>query len=1486
MDTDNLTASLLNAIEEKESELLVWGDTGGSFSEDELVELIEGITNEDPYDLVDELVERAMIFGVNEHGLTVGYRSRMAVAVHLYKNLRQWFHGKKIEESKTLISDFRFLRKPRYYPVRNASLSELLPGWTSSGLTNQLQSRALEALIGDFKLSGFQVRATEDILRKIPSSRRWKPTATIVCAGTGSGKTNAFYWPALANIASDILGASELRLRALAIYPRIELLKDQFNEAWHQSRKLDAVMAAVGGRGIRIGALFGDTIESLATAKYTDKAYHSFDYLKCATLNCRGEMRWIKADFDRGVERLECSQCHFEVTSEQVSLTRESMKKLPPDILFTTTEMLNQKMSESYYRHLFGFRSKHPVPLVLLDEVHTYSGESGANTAFLLRRWMKLAKMSPHFVGLSATLVDAESFFARLTGSEEYNTQLIEPKVEEMMEEGSEYLLALRGDAVSQTALLSTTIQAAMLAARLQDPISRGKSQGSWGAKTFVFCDNLDIVNRLYYQLYDAEGWTLRNGRLSPKPADSLVTLRNSSIGHESSSKLDRYGQDWRIAQDIGYSLDSNDRARVARTSGQDGGVDDNAQIIVATSKLEVGFNDPDVGTVIQHKAPRNVASYLQRKGRAGRGRKMRPWTIVALSEFGKDRTVFQNYERLLDPEIKALVLPIENEHILRMQAAMATLEWLGTVEDTFSPWKDLNKPDGLSTSTKQKILRSLYAVLDGGHERHELRKYICQALAVEEKVVDTLLWSPPRSVYNAVLPTLIRKLETDWGRWDNAHNKILSWAENSEDWGSPLAEFIPSQLFSSLSAPDLQIILERASSYKKETMPYFSGLKEFAPGRITKRYSVTRGDYSDWVFPTEITPSPDLHGSQVGLEIGDVFGDNSSLIERVYCSEVDSLIDIFRPSEVLTRSLPPQFQMTEKSNAILRWHAEYSASEKPQRHEIPEESYWQQDVFHSILFYTHQTMTPLQILRFSTGSNATLNFKNGQQADVGINWTQNDVAVGIGTTLSVDAVCMEFTCSPEDVVTRILDKPLLRSLRYGYLKDRLENCSVFSGNKFTANWIHECFITAISLEVEQANVGVIEAIKAVCGNRSVFSLEDTKNMLFQDDFELTEGELDGSEEVFEQRKEQKLQAELRELFGDSKVLNVLEEFGTDVFGPIDQKPEFVEWCRNVIAHTLAAAAQQMVCTLFPQVSDQDLSADTKISDNTIVVWLSEKDEGGSGIITVLERKYLDDTLGVLNTFARMVQVGTYEQLDVDLTALLEKRFLDTRIDYAFNKVRTASSYAARLQAMNTLRPAVVESGFDFSHSFSAVLFSRILRANSNKKTDETLFKYLTQWTALEARVELELPINIMAVVIAAAEDPGDIFKRACEIQSVMWPRGSDVRREALPFYNPFQANEQRTDRLLVAKICQDTTTEVIYLSTKWLEQLYKVLEELARVDLMVSRDYINDISNIVTRINITPLDTYGLLLYPRIASMRRELNNIRVRIELSEVVH
>ena len=61
---------------------------------------------------------------------------------------------------------------------------------------------------------------------------------------------------------------------------------------------------------------------------------------------------------------------------------------------------------------------------------------------------------------------------------------------DEMIDEGSEYLVALRGDPVSQTALLSTTIQTAMLVRRVLDHQSYNLSNGIWGNKTFIFTDD------------------------------------------------------------------------------------------------------------------------------------------------------------------------------------------------------------------------------------------------------------------------------------------------------------------------------------------------------------------------------------------------------------------------------------------------------------------------------------------------------------------------------------------------------------------------------------------------------------------------------------------------------------------------------------------------------------------------------------------------------------------------------------------------------------------------------------------------------------------------------------------------------------------------------------------------------------------------------------------------------------------------------------
>jgi hypothetical protein len=487
------------------------------------------------------MLDAAMLIQVPHLSGMPVWRTRMGETVHLLRNLRQWMHGQKLDQSKTLVSDYRFIRRPRTYPDRIYEPTTLITGWKKQlKLSERVCDIMRQALASDksFLLAGFQVRSTERIMQCWQDHKVKNDTAsgTIICAGTGSGKTLSFYLPALTRLAEEICSNPERKVRILAIYPRKELLKDQFAETFSQCRKLDDYMLTAAGRKIRIGAFFGDTPVKAEWSRkdVKGKVGLPFGLMKCQHPHphhpkqaCGGTLIWRREDIFDAREVLTFTQCQHQLDQSEIMITRDAQQNRgdAPDILFTTTEMLNLQLNSTWSNHLFGVGEGYGPTLVLLDEVHTYSGTTGAQTALLLRRWMQRTDCLPHFVGLSATLADARHFFAKLVGAPEEQVALIHPYAEEMIEEGAEYLLALRGDPVSETALLSTTIQASMLMARMLDS-EANKSKGTWGKKTFIFTDTLDGNNRLYHDLSDAEGWVTGPGasRIDHPP---LAVLRS-----------------------------------------------------------------------------------------------------------------------------------------------------------------------------------------------------------------------------------------------------------------------------------------------------------------------------------------------------------------------------------------------------------------------------------------------------------------------------------------------------------------------------------------------------------------------------------------------------------------------------------------------------------------------------------------------------------------------------------------------------------------------------------------------------------------------------------------------------------------------------------------------------------------------------------------------------------------------------------------------
>ena len=141
-------------------------------------------------------------------------------------------------------------------------------------------------------------------------------------------------------------------------------------------------------------------------------------------------------------------------------------------------------------------------------------------------------------------------------------------------------------------------------------------------------------------------------------------------------------------------------------------------------------------------------------------------------------------------------------------------------------------------------------------------------------------------------------------------------------------------------------------------------------------------------------------------------------------------------------------------------------------------------------------------------------------------------------------------------------------------------------------------------------------------------------------------------------------------------------------------------------------------------------------------------------------------------------------------------------------------------------------------------------------------------------------------LAVKAGSPEHNVFSSACKIQSVLWPRGSEVRKAGLPSYSYFNG-QRRTERLLAAKLCPDRTPTVQFLENPdWLPQLQVGLRSEGRVDLVVPTSLSEKIGQITTKINSTPLDIDGLLLYPRIITIERILLDLRVRMELAEMKH
>lgn len=624
-------------------------------------------------------------------------RSRMAELARELRYVKQRFGKDDTDRRPYLVRSLKVELRDRDKPKPTERLGEVFDG-IECGSTDEHRSaisglqRALFGLWGaDAKLAGFQRRSFEAL------HAAWIGSGDgvfAIAADTGSGKTEAALLPLIAAAGGDaLLGARGTS--AILAYPRIRLAS---NQAQRLVRYLASFARQDGMPCLSAGLQLSGVPETFRELKDWDEragwkelgsGHFLFPFFKCP--ECATDLHLNVGEGVNGFDRLACVECSFVFNGWAGS--KAKIRSEPPTFFLPTTDSLHQWMHDTRAGRIFGDDTRYGPPRALVaDEIHLYSHIHGAQVGYTFRRLAARAQRNLDkgmlLIGMSATLGDPKRVWGDLVGRQNVGLITPRPAEKEINPRGREYFYFVQPEVESRgydVAGASTSIQTIMCLAHGM----RRRTGKQGGFRSIVFLDSIDKLRRLHAAFTSAEDNRLASFRTTRYPDNPLTgARRDTCCGQPHGCDIFRKGECWHFAATDDDQMQASGRSRkgsrlvVARQpihSGAKGAVEQaikGSDIVFATSSLEVGYDDPDITMVYQHYAPSNLASFIQRKGRGGRGSDDRPITGVTLSIYSsRDTWWFRRPRMMLEPASLSTPLNPSNHFVRRGQLVAAILD-------------------------------------------------------------------------------------------------------------------------------------------------------------------------------------------------------------------------------------------------------------------------------------------------------------------------------------------------------------------------------------------------------------------------------------------------------------------------------------------------------------------------------------------------------------------------------------------------------------------------------------------------------------------------------------------------------------------------------------------------------------------------------------------------------------------------------------------
>ena len=783
------------------------------------------------------------------------FRSRMAEVARLTLKVRQRFRTHRLfTASKILVQDVHYEVRARRYPKRDVPFGDL---WTRllkdghAGRASADELREVWTLLtaaldpghtGAGTYSRFQMEAF-DLLGSwlLGDQDATGPRGMVVGAGTGAGKTNTFFIPSLAYVILEKMVRGRKGVKAIAVYPRIKLAQNQLETFLGTLQHLNA---ARGDRPpVTIGIDYGDVLYARSVLESVDKlkkrnwqvqdGHAIFPAAKCPA--CEGELAVPLGRYQQ-TPPLTCRRCGR--AEEHLLYVRDDWKQGPPDFYIAVTESLNNRLLDSEYTALFGEGrladgTRPTLPGVLmLDEIHLHVANKGMQIGYLVRRLtarMRRAARAQEadlrlaLVGLSATIAEPRAFFSTLTGLPQEQIEVVLPQDADLVRRGSEYFLFVKANAEERTGPMSTLLQSTMvLAHNMPQPADKRYL-------TLGFADSLDLVSRWKDQLEDAESrekqlFKLRDmsdpqmqaiamqyfrlptgtcGGCATHPDRNCVVFQEGECWWSMSHRTDALNDSMQIGVETSRRTASQEELRT-----QD--------LVVATSRLEVGYDDNRIMAVVQYQAPGDAASFIQRKGRAGREYGTYPVTLMVLNPFrAQDVFYFRNSHLLTSPVFKELPLNPDNRLVQRVHGFYAM----------FEHFLDQAGPQALSFGGLQpRDANRMRRWTQTPQDLEHLLAALQDALGLTRDGAVTLMASED-GVLREGLRHLVDRLDQEpLGQYGTKGYALMR-------------DYLPQNFFSDINLPQLEIVQrDPGRGSPNEVMDLAPGIRAVLPGKVSWR--------------------------------------------------------------------------------------------------------------------------------------------------------------------------------------------------------------------------------------------------------------------------------------------------------------------------------------------------------------------------------------------------------------------------------------------------------------------------------------------------------------------------------------------------------------------------------------------------------------------------------------------------------------------------